>query len=65
MLLQPQDPGPRDLTPHGTRVWIREIPQRPPRRPGAWIGGYRVRALDVITFVLVVAALVAYFLWPR
>ena len=68
MLLQPLDPGPADLTPYRARVTIREIPQRPqrpPRRPGIWIGGYRVRAIDVITFILVAAAVLAYLYWPH
>jgi hypothetical protein len=64
-LLQPMDPGPAPLTPHRARVRIREIPQRPPRRPGIWIGSYRVRALDVITVLLVAAAVAAWFLWPH
>ena len=64
MLLQPPDPGPRDLTPHRARVTIREIPMRPPRRPGIWIGGYRVRALDVIAAVCFAAMLVVIF-WPH
>ena len=63
MLLQPLDPGPRDLTPHRARVWIREIPMRPPRRPRIWIGGYRVRALDMACVALIAAALAAYFWW--
>jgi hypothetical protein len=62
-LLQPLDPGPADLTPTRARVWIREIPQRPPRRPGVWIGGYRVCALDVVAAVLGIVLLVVIF-WP-
>ena len=63
MLLQPPDPGPADLTPYRARVWIREVPQRPPRKPGVWIGRYRVRALDVVCVALIAAALAAYFWW--
>ena len=64
MLLQPPDPGPRDLTPHGIRVWIREIPMPPPRRRGIWIGGYKVHALDVIAAVCAIVLLVAIN-WPH
>ena len=39
-------------------------PRHPPRRPGAWIGGYRIHVLDVITIVLGIAVLVAIF-WPQ
>ena len=62
-----QTPDRRDLTPYRARVTIREIPQRPqrpPRRPGIWIGGYRVRALDVIAAVCFAALLVVIF-WPH
>jgi hypothetical protein len=62
-LLQQPDPEPRDLTPHRTRVTIREIPQRPSRRPpgrtGLWIGGYRVHVLDVAAAVFGIVLLVA------
>lgn len=59
-LLQPSpDLGPAPLTPRRAEVWIREIPRPAPRRPGIWIGSYRLHVLDVITVVLGIAALAA------
>jgi hypothetical protein len=64
-LLQPgPDLGPAPLTPRRARVWIREIPRPAPRRPGIWIGSYRIQVLDVITVVLAIAALAA-LAWPH
>ena len=63
-LLQSPDPGPAPLMPYRARVTIRETPRPAPRRPGIWIGGYRVHSLDVITLVAGVAVLLAVF-WPH
>ncbi|MGH3192340.1 MAG: hypothetical protein ACRDOL_34845 [Streptosporangiaceae bacterium] len=65
MLLGPQPgPEPRDFTPRPARITIREIPQRPSRRPpgrtGLWIGGYKIHALDVVAAVFAVAVIVAF-----
>jgi hypothetical protein len=57
LLQPPPDPGPAPWTP-----W-RTVGGFPPRRPGIRIGGYRVRALDVIAFLLGVAVLLA-IVWP-
>lgn len=65
-LLQPSpdpDPDPAPLMPRRSRVTIRET--RPaPRRPGTWIGNYRIHPLDVITVLLGIAVLLAIF-WLR
>ena len=61
-LLQP--PGPAPLTPTRARVTIRETPRSAPRRPGIWIRGYRIHALDVIALLLGLAVLAA-IAWPR
>lgn len=50
--------------PRRARVTIRETPRPTPRRPGIWIGGYRVHGLDVIALVAGVAVLLAVF-WPH
>ena len=47
------------MTPRRAQVWIREISRRAPRRPGIWIGSYRIHVLDVITAVLGIAVLLA------
>jgi hypothetical protein len=56
MLLQPADPGPRDLTPHSARVRI-AYPPDPPRR--------RISRADMFlhacTVVLAIVVLVAIF----
>lgn len=64
LLRPPPDPGPAPLTPRRTRVTIRETPGAAPRRPGIWIGGYRIHALDVIAMVLGIAVLLA-IVWPQ
>lgn len=53
--------GPAPLTPRRAQVWIREIPRPAPRRPGIWIGSYRVHVLDVIMIVSGIAVLLAIF----
>ena len=63
-LLQPPDPGPAPLMPRRARVTIREIPSPVTRRPGTWIGSYRIHPLDVITVVLGIAVLLAVF-WQQ
>ena len=63
LLHPPPDPGPAPWTPQRARVTIRE--NRPaPRRPGTWIGKYRIHPLDVVTVLLGIAVLLAIF-WPR
>jgi hypothetical protein len=64
LLHPPPDPGPAPLTPRRVRVTIRETPRSAPRRPGIWIGGYRIHALDVITLLLGIAVLLA-IVWPQ
>jgi hypothetical protein len=64
LLTPPPDPGPAPLTPHRARVTLRETRGPAPRRPGTWIGGYRIHVLDVITLTLGIAVLLAIF-WPR
>ena len=63
LLQPPPDMSPAPLTPRRAQVWIREIPRPAPRRPGLWIGSYRIHVLDVITAVLAIAVLLAIF-WP-
>jgi hypothetical protein len=50
--------------PRRARVTIRETPRPAPRRPGTWIGRYRIHPLDVITAVLGIAVLLAVF-WQQ
>jgi hypothetical protein len=64
LLQPPLDPGPAPWTPRRARVTIHETASTAPRRPGAWIGGYRIRALDVITVLLGIAVLLA-ICWPQ
>jgi hypothetical protein len=47
--------GPRDDRP---QVTLRELPAR---RPGTWIGGYKVHVLDVVAVIFGSAVLVAIF----
>jgi hypothetical protein len=47
-----------DGTPARARVTLRELPAR---RPGAWIGGYKVHVLDVVAVIFGSAVLVAIF----
>jgi hypothetical protein len=47
--------------PRRARVTIRGTPSPVTRRPGTWIGSYRIHPLDVITVVLGIAVLVAVF----
>ena len=61
LIEHPADPPPADLMPYRARVTVREVPARPARRPGPWIGGYRVHVLDVIAVVFGTAVLVAIF----
>jgi hypothetical protein len=61
LLEPPPDLGPAPLTPRRAQVWIREIPRPVPRRPGIWIGSYRIHVLDVITAVLGIAVLLVVF----
>jgi len=49
------------LMPRRARVTIRETPSPVTRRPGTWIGRYRVHPLDVISVVLGIAVLLAVF----
>lgn len=56
MLLKPPGPPP-PLLPPGARVSLRPIPQRPPL-----LRGYRIGPLDVITALLIAAAVLAV-LW--
>jgi hypothetical protein len=56
---------PAGLTSQRARVSIREIPSRPPRRPGVRIGGYSVHALDVVAGLYGAAVLVAIFTHSR
>jgi len=63
LLHPPPDPGPAPWTPRRARVTIRET--RPAsRRPGTWIGNYRIHPLDVITALLAIAVLLA-IVWQR
>ena len=64
LLQPPPHLGPAPLTPRRTRVTIRETPRPAPRRPGAWIGNYRIHPLDVISIVLGIAILLA-IVWPK
>jgi hypothetical protein len=64
LLQPPPHLGPAPLTPRRTRVTIRENPRPAPRRPGAWIGNYRIHPLDVISIALGIAILLAIF-WPK
>lgn len=57
LLQPPPELGPAPLTPRRARVWIRETPRPAPRRPGIWIGSYRIHVLDVIAVVLAIALL--------
>ncbi len=61
LLQPPPDLGPAPLTPRRAQVWIREIPRPAPRRPGIWIGRYRIHVLDVIMAVLGIAVLLVIF----
>ena len=60
-LLQPPDPGPAPLIPRRARVAIRETSSPVTRRPGTWIGRYRIHPLDVIAVVLGIAVILAVF----
>jgi hypothetical protein len=52
---------PAGLAPQGARVTLRDLPGRPPRRPGVWIGRYKVHALDAVAATYGAAVLVAIF----
>jgi hypothetical protein len=63
LLQPPPDPDPAPWTPQHARVTIGGT--RPAsRRPGTWIGNYRVHPLGVVTVLLGIAVLLAIF-WPR
>jgi hypothetical protein len=63
LLQPPPHLGPAPLTSRRTRVTLRETPRPAPRRPGIWIGSYRVHALDVVALLLGLAVVVA-IVWP-
>jgi hypothetical protein len=64
LLQPPPHLGPAPLTPHRAQVTIRETRRPAPRRPGIWIGSYRIQPLDVITVLLGIAVLLAIF-WTQ